>query len=135
VARQGLRGYVTPRAFGGYLIPIPLQSLALRDYCARKKFIYVLPGAENIFPHSYLVLEGLLGDLTDYDGLVMCSMHMLPERAERRQGMYRQVLEQGCALHFVIEDFVIASPKDIERAEELIVISQIAARAEMPGLD
>jgi sporadic carbohydrate cluster protein (TIGR04323 family) len=131
--RQGLRGYVTPRSFGGYLIPIPLQSLALRDYCARKKAVYVLPANENIFPHSYMVLEGLLGDLSEYDGIVMCSMHMLPERAERRQDIYRRVLEQGCSLHFVIEDLVIASAQDIEKAEELILFTQLASQAPTPA--
>ena len=62
-ARQGCRGYVTSREFGGARIPVPLQSLALRDYCNRKNLHYRLHVNENMFPHSYLVLEGLVRNL------------------------------------------------------------------------
>src|ERR1700751_3339587 len=101
--RQGFRGYVPSRAFGEYRIPVPLQSLALRDYCTRNGMRFVLPVNENSFPHSYLVLEGMVEDLTDYDGIVMCSHHMLPQRPERRRRIYQRLLEHGCSLHMVIE--------------------------------
>jgi len=71
--RQGYRGYVTSRPFGQYCIPVPLQSLALRDYCQRMGLLYVLPVNENIFPHSYMVLEGMIKDLSNYEGIVMYS--------------------------------------------------------------
>jgi sporadic carbohydrate cluster protein (TIGR04323 family) len=128
-AHQGLRGYVTARGFGPYVIPVPVQSLALRDYCARKKFVYVLPGNENCFPHSYLVLEGLISDLSSYEGIVMCSMFMLPERAERRRRLCQRVFEQSCAIHLVVEDMVIAGPQDVDRLEELLAIDRLAAQA------
>jgi len=127
--RQGLRGYVTARGFGPYVIPVPLQSLALRDYCARNKLLYVLPANENCFPHSYLVLEGMIEDLSAYHGIVMCSMHMLPQRTERRRRVCQRVLEQGCSLHLVLEDFVVAAPQDVEKLEELLVIDRLAAQA------
>ena len=133
--RQGFRGYVTARAFGPYQIPVPLQSLALRDYCLRKKLVYVLPANENCFPHSYLILEGMVTDLAQYEGIVMCSMHMLPRRAERRKRVCERVLGQGCSLHFVIEDFVINSPADLARFEELLTIDQLAASAPKVALD
>ena len=126
---QGLRGYVTARGFGPYIIPVPIQSLALRDYCARKKLLYVLPANENCFPHSYLVLEGMVTDLSGYEGIVMCSMHMLPQRAERRTDLCRRVFDQGCALHLVVEDLVVAAPRDVEKLEELLVIDRLAAQA------
>jgi len=126
--RNGLRGYVTARGFGPYVIPVPIQSLALRDYCHRKKLIYVLPANENCFPHSYLVLEGMIGDLEGYQGIVMCSMHMLPQRAERRRRDCLRVIEQGCSLHLVVEDLVVATPEDVDILEELLVIDRLAAQ-------
>jgi len=128
-AHQGLRGYVTARGFGPYVIPVPVQSLALRDYCARKKFVYVLPGNENCFPHSYLVLEGLISDLSSYEGIVMCSMFMLPQRAERRRRLCQHVFDQGCAIHLVIEDMVVADRQDVENLEQLLLIDRLAAQA------
>ena len=128
-AHQGLRGYVTARGFGPYVIPVPVQSLALRDYCTRKKFVYVLPGNENCFPHSYLVLEGLISDLSSYEGIVMCSMFMLPQRAERRRRLCQHVFDQGCAIHLVIEDMVVADRQDVENLEQLLLIDRLAAQA------
>jgi sporadic carbohydrate cluster protein (TIGR04323 family) len=128
-ARQGLRGYVTARGFGPYVIPVPLQSLALRDYCARKKFVYVLPGNENCFPHSYLVLEGLITDLSSYEGIVMCSMFMLPERTQRRRSIFQRIFDQGCSAHLVVEDFVVRTPTDVDRLEEMLIIDRLASQA------
>jgi len=133
--RQGLRGYVTARGFGPYVIPVPVQSLALRDYCARRKLIYVLPANENCFPHSYLVLDGLVADLSGYQGIVMCSMHMLPQRVERRAKIFRRVFEQGCSMHLVLEDFVVATQADADRLEELLVIDRLAAVPKDIALD
>jgi sporadic carbohydrate cluster protein (TIGR04323 family) len=106
-----------------------VQSLALRDYCARKKLLYALPANENCFPHSYLVLEGLIADLSAYAGIVMCSMHMLPQRPDRRRRICERVFKQACALHLVLEDFVVAAPADVDRLEELLVIGRLAAQA------
>jgi sporadic carbohydrate cluster protein (TIGR04323 family) len=133
--QQSLRGYVTARGFGPYVIPVPVQSLALRDYCTRKKLLYVLPANENCFPHSYLVLEGLIRDLSGYGGIVMCSMHMLPQRPERRRGICQRVFDQNCSLHLVLEDFVVAKTHDVDKLEELLVIDRLAAQAPRPVLD
>ena len=119
-ARLGYRGYVTSREFGGAKIPVPLQSLALRDYCARKGLVYKLHLNENMFPHSYLVLEGLVKSLEGAQGIVMCSMFMLPERAERRRHIYRQILDQGAELHLVLEDIAIRRVEDTEMVEEVL---------------
>jgi sporadic carbohydrate cluster protein (TIGR04323 family) len=118
--RQGYRGYVTSREFGGLRIPVPVQSLVLRDYCARKKLLYKLHVNENMFPHSYLVLEGLVRGLSELQGILMCSMYMLPRRASRRRQLYRQILDQGADVHFVLEDVAICKSADIEPVEDIL---------------
>lgn len=120
--RLGYRGYVSSRTFGGTYIPVPLQSLALRDYCARYKLLYKLHLNENMFPHSYMVLEGLVRNLDGLEGILMCSMFMLPERPERRQHIYAQVFRQGAEMRFVQEDVVVAKPADVEPVEEILSV-------------
>jgi sporadic carbohydrate cluster protein (TIGR04323 family) len=132
--RKGLRGYVSSRPFGGFSIPVPLQSLALRDYCARRGSVYVLPLNENIFPNSYMVLEGMVEDLAGFEGVVMYSMHMLPERAERRAAIYSRIIQQGCRLHVVLEDITIGKAGDADRLEELLVLARMAAAAPRPAV-
>ena len=118
--RKGYRGYVTSREFGGLRIPVPVQSLVLRDYCTRKGFLYKLHLNENMFPHSYLVLDGLVNNLSEFEGVLMCSMYLLPERAARRERIYRQILDQGAHLHLVLEDIVLREESDIAAIENVL---------------
>lgn len=127
--RLGLRGYVTSRPFGQFNIPVPLQSLALRDYCQRTNATYVLPVNENNFPSSYMVLEGMIQNLGDYEGIVLYSMQMLPQRSERRRAIFKRILDQGCTVHIVLEGLVIRDAKDVDKLEELIQLNQLATRS------
>ncbi len=124
-SRLGYRGYVTSRDFGGARIPVPVQALVLRDYCARKQLLYKLHVNENIFPSSYLVLESLVRNLDGLEGILMCSMYMLPRRAARRQMLYEQMFRQSATMHFVLEEMVISRPGDIEFIEDVLAISEI----------
>jgi sporadic carbohydrate cluster protein (TIGR04323 family) len=126
--RRGYRGYVTPRGFGGLMIPVPVQSLVLRDYCTRKEIPYALHVNENIFPGSYMVLEGLVRALGAFSGVLMCSMHMLPRSSARRREIIERILDQDCTLHLVLESIVIAKPVDVDALEELIVLSELSSR-------
>lgn len=101
-------------------IPVPVQSLVLRDYSVRKKLLYKLHLNENIFPHSYLVLDGLVNNLKEFEGILMCSMYMLPERAQRRERIYRQIIDHGAELHLVMEDIILRKAADIHAIENVL---------------
>jgi sporadic carbohydrate cluster protein (TIGR04323 family) len=118
----GYRGYVSCRPFGGLQIPVPVQALVLRDYCARNGYLYKLHANENVFPNSYLVLEGMINELDRYEGLLATSMFMMPKRAERRRRIYEAFLKQGASLHFVLEDMILRSTSDIEPIEDVLSI-------------
>jgi sporadic carbohydrate cluster protein (TIGR04323 family) len=122
--REGYRGYVTSRPFGGLMIPVPVQAMVLRDWCQRHGKIYKLHLNENSFPHSYMVLEGMVRNLDGLEGLLMVSMFMLPVRPERRRAIYDKILAQGVDLRFVLEDLAIAARADIEPVEEILAIHE-----------
>lgn len=127
--RSGYRGYVTCRPFGGLQIPVPVQALVLRDYCARNGYLYKLHANENIFPNSYMVLEGMINELYRYEGLLATSMFMMPKRAERRRRIYDAVFAKGASLHFVLEDMVLRGPADVEPVEEILSIHNLLPSA------
>jgi len=122
--REGYRGYVSSREFGGLRIPVPVQALVLRDWCQRNGKLYKLHLNENIFPHSYMVLEGMVRNLDGLEGVLMCSMFMLPQRRERRTALYREIFRQGVDLCFVLEDMAITTERDIAPVEEILSIQQ-----------
>jgi sporadic carbohydrate cluster protein (TIGR04323 family) len=127
--RSGYRGYVTCRPFGGLQIPVPVQALILRDYCARKGYLYKLHANENVFASSYLVLEGMVNELAEFEGLLATSMFMMPKRAERRWRIYDTILSRGASLHFVLEDMVIRESADIGPIEDILLIHNLLPSA------
>ncbi len=126
-ARWGYRGYVSCREFGGLRIPVPVQTIVLRDYCARHGLTYKLHVNENEFPHSYMVLDGMMRSLDDIQGILMFSMFMLPQRAARRREIYDRVLAEGIELRLVLEDFMIRQADDVQPIEDVL-----AARLLLP---
>jgi sporadic carbohydrate cluster protein (TIGR04323 family) len=125
--REGYRGYVTCREFGGLTIPVPVQSMLLREYCQKHNYIYKLHLNENIFPHSYMVLEGIVENLSDFEGLLMCSIFMMPKRASRREKIYNKIFSENLSVHFVIEDIVCKNLSDSIFIEEILKVQHLLA--------
>lgn len=55
-----MRYYITPRNFGGLIIPIPIQNAYLRNFSKIKEIEFSLPVSEVCFPKKYPTLIGLL---------------------------------------------------------------------------
>ena len=131
--QNGYRGYVTNRSFGGLQMPVPVQALVMRDYCSRNGLTYKLHINENIFPNSYMVLEGLPDELEIYEGILATSMFMMPKRPDRRLKIYERIISMGGSLHFVLEDYVISSQKDIEEVEEILMLTHVLGDIPAPN--
>lgn len=126
--REGFRGYCTNAEFGGHRIPVPVQNLVLRDYAQRRNMLFKLSVNELQFPNCYLQLMGLLTQLPTLEGVLMCSLFMLPKDPGMRQTLYRGFLAQGASLHCVMENLVIRTDEDVEHAEEILGV-----RAALPA--
>ena len=119
-SQKGTKAYTTPRSFGGFQIPITMQSTNLRTYCEKNGLVFHLHVVENQIPNTYLVLESLVEKADNYDGIVMCSVSMLPNDPQIRKSIVTRILKQGCKLHFTFEQIVVSSFKELAELEELI---------------
>ena len=119
-SQRGTKAYTTPRDFGGFQIPITMQSTNLRNYCEKNGLVFHLHVVENQIQNTYLVLESLVEKADKYDGIVMCSVSMLPGDPSIRKSIVTRILEQGCKLHFTFEQIVVSSPEELAGLEELI---------------
>ena len=115
-----MKAYTTPRSFGGFQIPITMQSTNLRNYCEKNGLVFHLHVVENQIPNTYLVLESLVEKADSYDGIVMCSVSMLPTDSLIRKSVVTRILEQGCKLHFTFEQIVVSSIEELVELEELV---------------
>ncbi|MDP3723053.1 MAG: hypothetical protein Q8R91_06110 [Candidatus Omnitrophota bacterium] len=120
--REGFRGYCTNAEFGGHRIPVPVQNLVLRDYVQRRNLLFRLSINELQFPNCYLQLLGLLPQLPALEGVIMCSLFMLPKDPEVRRTIYREFLKHGTSLHFVMENIVLQTADDVAGVEEIRAI-------------
>ena len=119
-AQKGTKAYTTPRSFGGFQIPITMQSTNLRSYCENNSLTFHLHVVENQIPNTYLVLESLVEKADSYDGIVMCSVSMLPNDPLIRKSVVTRFLKQGCKLHFTFEQIVVSSLEELVALEELV---------------
>ncbi len=71
--------YITPRIFGGMVIPIPIQNAYLKHFANQKSLEFSLPASEVCFPEKYPVLYSLLEKACKKNEcLVLLSIYQLP---------------------------------------------------------
>ena len=106
---KGFRGYIGSRKYNNYNVPHHVQNLVIRDYCQRNGLVYLLSVTEYSMPGSYLMLEEILRELSDLNGIVMHSIFMLPEDRKYRERLCKRILDKNNSIH------------DIEEEEEEII--------------
>lgn len=121
-----VRGYIFSRPFMGERVPQHVQNLVIRDYCERNKMQYLLSATEYAMPSSHLILEQVLDELSQIDGLVAYSLFQLPENPLHRQKVYDQALwrRKGKSIHFAVEGIRIVTGSECERIETIWQIRQ-----------
>ena len=120
--KKGYRSYVTSRPFGGFNIPVAVQNVFLRNYANQNDLVYMLPVNEFMFPNCFIQLEAAIAEMEDIEGLLMCSIFMLPAEPDRRRRIYERVYSIEGAIHFAIEQRAIVNRGDEEDIEEIFNI-------------
>ena len=114
-----LRGYIFSRTFLGERAPQHVQNIILRDYCAKRAFTFLLSATEYAMEGSSLMLNQIVENLDDIDGIVAYSLFQLPENFEERSRIILTMLEKGKSFHFAVEGIVISDELTHQRCELL----------------
>lgn len=120
-----LRTYVSPRPFGPWRLPVPMQNILLRDYCEKNRKIIKLPANELNIEDNHMVLNMTLEGLEEGEGIAMCSLEMLPSNRLERDNLLLSGLNKGSEWHFIFENIVISIPEDIRKLNELYQIKSL----------
>ncbi len=127
VQSLGYRGYIASRAVRGVVTPQHVQNLVIRDYADRNGLAFKLSATEYAMEACYMMLEAVLEDIENLDGIICYSLFMLPKQARRRHAIYRRAIGSGRTLHGALENMKITSPRDIARFEDIMLVDQFAA--------
>ena len=117
-----LRGYIFARPFMGERAPQHVQNIVLRDYCTKRGHELLLAATEYAMPDSFMILESLLDDISNIDGVVFYSLFQLPTEPSQRRSVYLRTLNQSKSLHFAVEGMSIQKQEDIDSVEQCILI-------------
>ena len=101
----------------GERVPQHVQNLVIRDYCERNQLQYLLSGTEYAMSGSHLILQQLLDDLDNIDGICVYSIFQLPEDAKIRSKMLKKMLYEKKAFYFAVEGLRMSSDLECERIE------------------
>ena len=77
---------------------------------------------------SQIILENIIQELKDIDGIVLYSLFQLPEYKKERESVIRQVLEYKKTLHFAVEGLQLKNETEYERIETLWQVRQTLPR-------
>jgi len=117
-----LRGYIFARPFMGERAPQHVQNIILRDYCQKRGHELLLSATEYAMEDSYMILESVLDDLANIDGIVFYSLYQLPTQSEKRRLIYSRVLDAQKSLHFAVEGMSISNIDEIDSVENCLLV-------------
>jgi sporadic carbohydrate cluster protein (TIGR04323 family) len=116
------RGYVSSIKIDGSSIPQQVQNIAIKEYCQKKKFHYLLSSVEYSIPDSiYSISEALNENFSDI--IVYYSLFQLPVRKSKRFYLYKKILKKK-KVHFAIENLQIEHKSDLDKIEKIIIVNQ-----------
>jgi len=125
ISKKGYRGYCTHNPFGEYRMPVPAQNILYREYSNRLGLHFKLSVNELFFPDCFLNLFSLLKELEEIEGVLMSSIFMLPSDQVLRSNVYQLMLDQDSEIHFVLENIIISTQKDIDNLELIFQLRQL----------
>ena len=129
IQSQGYRGYLSSRPFWGERVPQHVQNLVIRNYCMDNNLRFLLSSVEVVMPNTYMILENLLEQLDDIEGIVCYSMFQLHHEKHLRMKVYSTILSKCKSLHFAVEGLSLSSHQDVVRIDNILCVKNVMSNA------
>ena len=108
----------------GERAPQYIQNLAIRDYCNKNKYNFILSSVEYAMQGSSLILDEIISKIKSIDGIAFYSLFQLPLDETKRKSVYTKILEDKKSLHFILENLKIENWNDISKIENIWLIKK-----------
>ena len=122
---SGVRGYIFSRSFMGERAPQHVQNLVIRDYCKKKGIQYLLSATEYAMAGSHLILQQIMDELPQLEGIVFYSLFLLPEQKKERDRVCKVILENKKTIFFAVEGLLMSNKIEHERIETIWQVQKI----------
>lgn len=108
----------------GERAPQYIQNLAIRDYCNKNKYNFILSSVEYAMEGSSLILDEIISKIKSIDGIALYSLFQLPINETKRKYVYTKILENKKSLHFILENLKLENWNDISKIENIWLIKK-----------
>jgi len=122
---SGVRGYIFSRTFMGERVPQHVQNLVIRDYCKKKGIQYLLSATEYAMAGSHMILQQIMDELPQLEGIVFYSLFLLPEQKKERDRVCKVILENKKTIFFAVEGLLMSNKIEHERIETIWQVQKI----------
>ena len=122
---SGVRGYIFSRPFMGERVPQHVQNIVIRDYCKKKGIQYLLSATEYAMAGSHLILQQIMDELPQLEGIVFYSLFLLPEQKRERDRVCKVILENKKTIFFAVEGLLMSNQIEHERIETIWQVQKI----------
>ena len=117
-------GYINLKNLNGVLYPSSIQNIMMKDYIQNVlKGTFYLSPTELLQAKFPITLKTLIGKETKVDGIVMLSSFYLPENFFVRKQIYREIIKMQKSVHFILDELVFRSNKDVDKIEEYLIFN------------
>ena len=120
-----VRGYIFSRPFMGERVPQHVQNIVIRDYCKKKGIQYLLSATEYAIAGSHLILQQIMDELPQLEGIVFYSLFLLPEQKKERDRVCKVILENKKTIFFAVEGLLMSNKIEHERIETIWQVQKI----------
>ena len=90
-----------------------------------QRYLRLLSGVEHRMNSSYVMLNQLLDDAKDIDGIIIYSMFMLPRQREIRNKMIGRLIDNGKEIHAAVEDLILKDSSDYNRLDNIFLVDNV----------
>ena len=78
----------------GERVPQNIQNLVIRDFCEKNNLLYNLSASEYSMSNSHKILDQIIEELKNLDGIVAYSIFQLPNNNKKRYTVLNHVIKK-----------------------------------------
>ncbi len=119
-----VKGYNFSREFMGERAPQHIQNIVIKDFCKKKKLKLLLSASEYSMSNSYYILEDIISNLNNLDGIVAYSLFQMPENISKRNKILKKILKKKKIMCFAVEQIILSKVNQLEKINKIWQIKQ-----------
>lgn len=119
-----VRGYNFSRTFMGERVAQHIQNIVIREFCKKEKLSLLLGVTEYSMQNSIFILEQIIDDMKNVDGIVAYSIFQLPFEDLKRNEILSKILKLKKTIYFANEGFKISNKREAERVKTIWLLKK-----------